>query len=335
MSGPTTQSSGGGSPDLYHWGSRPSSHGLLLSAASPLAAAAAAAASASFASSAALSAPYVHRPSLHRGGTSTMSYSGIIPRLELHYDRNNLVAREHYETLRVFECLDGEEPDLIVPIGGDGYMLHCIRENWRRFIPFYGVNAGHVGYLLNDRSTLDELFSSPLKLHTTTMLYCQAERESDTGEHILISELAFNDAWIERAGGQTALIRVLVNGEERIRRFYGDGVLVSTPAGSTAYSRALGASPLPVGSPLIQVVGSNVVQPAQWRPVHLDQEDEVVFEVMDTVKRPCHCYVDSVSVGNVTHLLVRSSRVASVSLVFSKSFDLHQKLYALQFPQTL
>lgn len=267
--------------------------------------------------------------------TSTLSFPGLIPRLELHYDRNNLLAREQFEKLRIFQCQDGEEPDLIVPIGGDGYMMHCIRKNWRRFIPFYGVNAGHVGYLLNDRSTLEELFSSPLKLHFTTMLYCQAEKEGDTGERMMLSELAFNDAWVERSSGQTALIRILVNGQERIRRLRGDGVLVSTAAGSTAYSQALGASPVPVGAPLIQVVGSNVVSPAQWRPAHLDQEDQVEFEVIDSTKRPCRCYVDSVDVGNVTRLLVRSSRVAGVTLAFSKSCDLQHKLYQMQFPKTL
>lgn len=267
--------------------------------------------------------------------TATLSFPGLIPRLELHYDRSNLLAREQYEKLRVFQRQDGEEPDLIVPIGGDGYMMHCIRKNWRRFIPFYGVNAGHVGYLLNDRSTLEELFSSPLKLHFTTMLYCQAEKESDTGERVLLSELAFNDAWVERSSGQTALIRILVNGQERIRRLRGDGVLVSTAAGSTAYSQALGASPVPVGAPLIQVVGSNVVSPAQWRPAHLDQEDQVEFEVVDSTKRPCRCYVDSVDVGNVTRMLVRSSRVAGVTLAFSKSCDLQHKLYQMQFPKTL
>ncbi|KAG5507442.1 hypothetical protein JIQ42_07739 [Leishmania sp. Namibia] len=267
--------------------------------------------------------------------TATLSFPGLIPRLELHYDRNNLLAREQYEKLRIFQCQDGEEPDLIVPIGGDGYMMHCIRKNWRRFIPFYGVNAGHVGYLLNDRTTLEELFSSPLKLHFTTMLYCQAEKEGDMGERMLLSELAFNDAWVERSSGQTALIRILVNGQERIRRLRGDGVLVSTAAGSTAYSQALGASPVPVGAPLIQIVGSNVVSPAQWRPAHLDQEDQVEFEVIDGTKRPCRCYVDSVDVGNVTRLLVRSSRVAGVTLAFSKSCDLQHKLYQMQFPRTL
>ncbi|KEG10351.1 putative inorganic polyphosphate/ATP-NAD kinase, putative,poly(p)/ATP NAD kinase [Trypanosoma grayi] len=268
------------------------------------------------------------------GFSATLSFSGLIPRLELHYDKNNLLAREYYEKLSAFQAGRDEEPDLIVPIGGDGYMMHCIRNNWNRFIPFFGVNAGHVGYLLNDASTLEELFAAPLKLHTTTMLYCLAEKETQTGEKVLLSELAFNDAWVERSTGQTALIRILVNGEERIRQLRGDGVLVSTAAGSTAYCQALGASPVPVGAPLIQVVGSNVVSPAQWRPAHLNQEDQVELEVIDSFKRPCRCFVDSVDVGNVTRMLVRSSRAAGVVIAFAGSCDLQQKLYQMQFPKT-
>ncbi|ORC85270.1 putative inorganic polyphosphate/ATP-NAD kinase, putative,poly(p)/ATP NAD kinase [Trypanosoma theileri] len=264
--------------------------------------------------------------------SAALAFPGLIPRLELHYDKNNLLAREYYESLSAFQACGDEEPDLIVPIGGDGYMMHCIRNNWSRFIPFFGVNAGHVGYLLNDASTLSELFSAPLKLHTTTMLYCLAEKETETGEKHLLSELAFNDAWVERSSGQTALIRILVNGEERIRLLRGDGVLVATAAGSTAYCRALGASPVPVGAPLIQVVGSNVVSPAQWRPTHLNQEDQVELEVLDSARRPCRCFVDSVDVGNVTRMLVRSSRAAGVVIAFASSCDLQQKLYQMQFP---
>lgn len=262
-----------------------------------------------------------------------VSFEGLVPRLELHYDPNNLLAREQYAKLKAFECLDGQEPDLIVPIGGDGYFMHCVRRNWRRFIPFFGVNAGHVGYLLNDCATLEELFAAPLKLHQLQMLYCEAEAETPTGEKKILSELAFNDAWLERSTGQTALIRILVNGEERIRRVRGDGVLVSTAAGSTAYAQALGASPVPVGTPLIQLVGSNIVSPPNWRPVHLNEDDCVEFESVDSSKRPCRGFVDSVDVGIVTRMLIRTSRVAGVQVAFADSCDLQHKLYKLQFPK--
>lgn len=263
--------------------------------------------------------------------------SGLVPRLELHCDKNNPLARECCDGLNTFACPPGEQPDLIVPIGGDGYMMTCIREHWRRFIPFYGINAGHVGHLLNSPSQLHELFSFPINLHTAIMLYCQCEQPPPKGSPPgtppkIVSELAFNDAWVERSSGQTAHIRIFVNGVERIRSLKGDGVLLSTAAGSTAYSRALGASPVPIDAPLIQIVGSNVVSPVQWRPAHLEQEDEVELVVLDGDKRPCRCFVDAVEVGNVQRMLVRSSHVAGITLAYSKSCDLQSKLYDLQFP---
>lgn len=275
------------------------------------------------------------RSSLRSSGL--LHIAGLVPRLELHYDKNNPLAQECYEALQTFSCPPGEEPDLIVPIGGDGYMLTCIREHWRRFLPFYGINAGHVGHLLNSPTQLHELFSYPLYLHSAIMLYCQCEQPPPPGSppgtpSVIVSELAFNDAWVERSSGQTAHLRIFINGEERIHKLKGDGVLLSTAAGSTAYSRALGASPVPIGAPLIQIVGSNVVSPAQWRPAHLEQEDEVEIVVLDREKRPCRCFVDAVEVGNVQRMLVRSSRVAGVTLAYAKSCDLQSKLYDLQFP---
>jgi NAD+ kinase len=270
---------------------------------------------------------------MHPGSHSTLTLKGLIPRLEIHYDPQNLLALGSYQILKPFECTDGLEPDLIVPLGGDGFMMHCIRKNWHRNIPFYGVNAGTLGYLLNDPRHVEELFSAPLKVHLVPMLYVEAEKEAATGETQKISELAFNDAWLERMTGQTALIRISVSGEERLR-VRGDGVLVATAAGSTAYSVALGASPIPVGAPLIQMVGSNITTPAQWKPVHLNQEEEVGLEVIDSYKRPCRGFVDGVDIGQVTKMMIRTSRVAGVQIVFCKSCDLQQKLFHMQFPHS-
>lgn len=200
-----------------------------------------------------------------------VALEGSIPRLQVLHDEHNPAARELAERLKDFAVAEGEEPDLIVPIGGDGFMMQSIRRHWQRFIPFFGVNAGHVGYLLNDAAHLEELMTSPLKLYHTAMLYAVAQPESpaiatEAGfqgpQEALqeapppeIEQLAFNDAWIERSTGQTALINVSVNGMRRLTRARGDGVLVSTAAGSTAYAIALGASPVPIGATMLPQPG--------------------------------------------------------------------------------
>jgi NAD kinase/nicotinic acid mononucleotide adenylyltransferase len=275
-----------------------------------------------------------------------VAIDGSIPRLQVFFDEHNKAARELAERLKDLTVGPNEEPDLIVPIGGDGFMMQTIRRHWSRFIPFFGVNAGHLGYLLNDAAHLEELVSTPLKLYHCAMLYVTAQPdthvrpttagpppETHVHEGPEIEELAFNDAWIERGTGQTALINVSINGERRLHRARGDGVLVSTAAGSTAYAIALGASPLPIGASMLQLVGSNIVSPARWKPVHLTQDVIVELEPQETWKRPCKAYVDGVDVGLVSKLTVRSSRVAGVQLAFSRSCDLQSKLYKLQFPR--
>ena len=276
-----------------------------------------------------------HRPTWD----PTVSLKGNIPRMMLLYDEKNRMAREIYKKLRCFQVRPGERPDLIVPIGGDGYMMHSIRTHWRKFVPFFGVNAGHVGYLLNNAGTLDEVFSEPLRLYQMPMLYAEATTKNTvedplTGEHMreVKTGLAFNDVWIERSSGQTALFNVAINDDTRLKRVRGDGILVSTVAGSTAYALALGASPIPVGTPLIQLVGSNIVSPSRWKPVHLKSEVTVQIDSVDSIKRPCRAFVDSVEIGDVKSLSVRASRVANVQIAFCASCDLQAKLYSLQFP---
>ena len=271
-------------------------------------------------------------------------FPGIIPRLEILYDERNVLAAEISKRLRPFSVPKGEHPDLIVPIGGDGYMMHCVRKFWRRFIPFFGVNAGHVGYLLNDARAVEEMISGPLMLYQTAMLHVSAwsyavedkdERDKIPKEQwkfVKQEDLAFNDAWIERHSGQTALLNVNVDNVQRLQCVRGDAILVATAAGSTAYAQALGASPLPISAPMLQLVGSNCVTPARWKPVHLNSDATIELTALSTTKRPCHAFCDGVDLGNVKKMVIRSSRVAGVQLAFAPSCDLQSKLYKLQFP---
>ncbi len=220
-----------------------------------------------------------------------------------------------------------DDPELIVVIGGDGTMLRAIREHWRRRVPFYGINAGHLGFLLNDvpASTLaDEEFL----LEHVPLLHVETET-TDGARH---SALAFNDAWVERATGQTAWIEVLVNGQQRLARLVADGALVATAAGSTSYARAMGATPLPLGTSALLLVGSNVLAPDGWRPVVLPLETVVELRSVDPEKRPLHGFVDGHAHGNVRWLRARMSNIAAAELAFSPGHDPVAKLSKIQFP---
>ena len=208
-------------------------------------------------------------------------------------------------------------------------MLRAIHNLWRLRVPFYGINVGHLGFLLNETSPLEHE-GEELVLSNIPLLY--AEAESMAGE--CRSALAFNDAWVERATGQTAWIQVKVNGEERLPQLVADGALVATSAGSTAYARAMGAPSLPLNTPALLLVGSNVLRPDFWRPVVLPLDSQVELTTLDPDKRPLQAYIDGVFQGStVRRLSARVSNSAAVEMVFPPQHDPAAKLARIQFPR--
>ncbi len=272
-------------------------------------------------------AAYVERHGLYRGAPASRQAAFRLgeARFSVVVDDRNVQARELADSLAPHVS---DEPELIVVIGGDGTMLRAIRQHWRRRLPFYGLNAGHLGFLLNERSPLEGL-EQDLVMGHIPLLYVEAERIS--GERH--SAVAFNDAWVERATGQAAWLRVKVNGEERLPQLVADGALVATAAGSTAYARAMGAPPLPLNTPALLLVGSNVLKPDFWRPVVLPLDSSIELATLDPSKRPLHAYIDGVPEGTVQRLQARVSNIAAVELVFSPGHDHAAKLAQIQFPE--
>lgn len=272
-------------------------------------------------------AAYIRRHGLYRGVTPGRQTSLRIddPRLMAVVDERNPAAVQlnrqylaHYHN---------DDPNLIVVVGGDGTMLHAIRDHWRRRIPFYGINTGHFGFLMNEREA-GPFWQRELIAHQLPLLLVETESKDGT----ITRNYAFNDAWIERATGQTAWLRISVNGEERLSEVVADGALVATAAGSSSYARAMGAPPVACNTPVLILVGSNVLRPDNWRPVVLPLGSQIEMTSLDPNKRPLHAYIDGESMGIVKTMRVRTSRIAGVELAFSPDQDPAVKLTKIQFP---
>lgn len=253
------------------------------------------------------------------------TYRNPAPKLRLFWDESRSEARELVEQLRPYES---PEPELIVVVGGDGTMLRAIRQHWRDRVPFYGLNTGHLGFLLNDPDGL-RFWEDDLRLYQLPLLW--VETVAPDGERL--GGLAFNDCWVERESGQTAWIEVVVNGQVRMPRVVADGMLVATAAGSTSYARAMGATPLPFNAPLLTLAGSNVLKPEFWHPAVLTGDSAVTFRNLDTKKRPLRGFLDGIGAGPVREMTARVSRIAAVELLFTRAHDPVAKLAVLQFPQ--
>jgi NAD+ kinase len=224
---------------------------------------------------------------------------------------------------------DDRSPNFVLVLGGDGSMLATIREHWRRRIPFLGLNCGHLGFLLNQSLPID-LEGLELVTYPMPMLRVDSEAPDGRRNHGM---LAYSDAWVERASGQSAWLRLDIDGQPRIPKLVGDGVLVATPSGSSAYARAMGAGPVPLGSPVLTLAGSNVFRPRFWKPMTL--ADDVAITLADlgeTGKRPVRGFVDGHPIGEVRTMSIRKSAVAQVELAFTREFDPSSKLLRSLFP---
>jgi NAD+ kinase len=246
-------------------------------------------------------------------------------RLRLFYDPDKPESAAVVENLRPYES---DDPAVIVVVGGDGMMLRAIRQHCNDGLPFYGINTGHIGFLLNDAKRFD-FWDAELRQYRLPLLSVEVI-PADGPAH---QELAFNDCWVERETGQTAWIEVSVNGQVRMPRVVADGMLVSTAAGSTSYARAMGATPLPFNTPLITLAGSNVLKPEFWHPAVLTCDSVVRIRNLDPDKRPLRGFVDGIARGPVLEMTARISPTAAVELLFTHEHDPVAKLAVLQFPQ--
>jgi nicotinate (nicotinamide) nucleotide adenylyltransferase len=247
------------------------------------------------------------------------------PRLLIALDERNERSRQLAERYRRFES---DDPNLILVLGGDGSMLHAIREHWRRRLPFFGINTGHLGFLLNERAPAD-LAGAELVVYRMPML--RVDTETPDGQRQ--RGLAYNDAWMEREVGQAAWLRLDVDGQTRVDKVVGDGVLVATPSGTSAYARSMGATPVPLGSPVLTLAGSNILRPRFWKPVALPDTAVVKLTSLDrSGKRPVRCFVGGWPAGVVQSMEARVSGVAAVELAFNPEFDPSTRLLRSLFP---
>ena len=251
------------------------------------------------------------------------------PRLLLEVADRNPRACAWAGRFRRYERPDA--PNCVLVIGGDGTMLHAIQKHWRRRVPFYGINAGHVGFLMNTAAeALDRFPPAELVARQMPMLFVEVQCRDGSWR----TGLTFNDAWIERATGQSAWLELRVNGQVRLPKVVCDGVLASTAAGSTAYAMSMGAQPLLADTPAWLVVGSNVMQPLNFKSALMPLESVVEVRSLDDDKRPLTGYLHGVPLGPVTAMRARISRIAAAELAFNPGHDLAEKIAQIQFPQT-
>lgn len=239
------------------------------------------------------------------------------------------VAQEALRALSgTYGTLPPQEAEVIVALGGDGFMLTTLHATQNLDVPVYGMNCGTVGFLMNEYA--EHTLPERLAVAQEEVINPLAMRAIDAhgGAH---DALAINEVSLLRAGPQAAKLRISVDGKVRMEELVCDGALVSTPAGSTAYNYSAHGPILPIGADVLALTAMAAFRPRRWRGALLPKTAEVRFDVLQAEKRPVHADADSQSIENVVTVLIRSEPTIAHRILFDPGHGLEERLIREQF----
>ncbi|MCC7427347.1 MAG: NAD kinase [Alphaproteobacteria bacterium] len=221
-----------------------------------------------------------------------------------------------------------ERAEVAVALGGDGFMLETLHRFLGKALPIYGMNCGSVGFLMNDERTEDLpariARASVTELHPLRMAATRADGSSEQA-------LAINEVSLWRQTRQAAKIRITIDGVQRLKELICDGVLISTPAGSTAYNLSAHGPIVPLASNLLPLTPLNAFRPRRWRGALLPASAQVVFEVLEAAKRPVAAVADYTEVRDVVRVAVHEDRAVTLTLLFDPEHNLSERIIGEQF----
>ena len=220
------------------------------------------------------------------------------------------------------------EADVVVALGGDGFMMRTLHRHMALNKPVYGMKLGTVGFLMN-QFRVDGLIERLARAQPTSLKPLVMEAVGESGS--TATSLAFNEVSLLRQTKQAAHVRVSLNGVVKIDELMCDGILVSTTAGSTAYNLSAHGPILPLGADVLALTPISPFRPRRWRGAILRAGTEVKFEVLDPYKRPVSATADSNEVRDVVEVSVRESRDQTVVLMFDPEHNLEDRILNEQF----
>jgi NAD+ kinase len=220
------------------------------------------------------------------------------------------------------------EADIVVCLGGDGFMLETLHRTLHAHVPVYGMNCGSVGFLMNAFQEEDlparlaraqEVILHPLRMHAVTRA------------GVVEEALALNEVSLLRQLRQTAKIRITIDGRVRLEELVCDGVLVATPAGSTAYNLSAHGPIVPLSANLLPLTPISAFRPRRWRGALLPSTADVVFDILEGDKRPVSAVADFTEVRDVASVAVSEDRSVGTTILFDPDQGLSERIVAEQF----
>jgi NAD+ kinase len=226
------------------------------------------------------------------------------------------------------ETVPPEQAEVIVALGGDGFMLETLHQTMDRDVAVYGMNFGSVGFLMNEyeEDGLERRLARAERVELRP-LYMRATCVDGT----VHEALAINEVSVLRQTGQTAKIRITIDGKVRMEELVCDGAMVATSAGSTAYNLSAHGPIIPIGAGLVSLTPISAFRPRRWRGALLPETVTVVFEVIEADKRPVSAVADSTEIRDVATVEIVQDRAHTLTLMFDPEHNLEERIVAEQF----
>jgi len=231
---------------------------------------------------------------------------------------------------KIYGNYDAAEADVIVALGGDGFMLETLRKYMpllKRGLPVFGMNQGTVGFLMNSYR-VEGLERRLERAHAAQIRPLKMTVQAKGGQ---FEALAVNEVSLFRQTRQAAHIKIVIDGEVRLERLMADGILLATPAGSTAYNLSAHGPVIPLGADILALTPISAFRPRRWRGALLKNTAKVEFEILDVGKRPVAAVADSVEVRDVSRVKVEQVQGVTFTLLFDEGHALDEKILREQF----
>ena len=236
------------------------------------------------------------------------------------------IALNHLK--KIYKTTNPEDADVIVALGGDGFVLQTLHRYIENKVPVFGMNRGTIGFLMNDYSTENLLVrltkSQPMKLYPLQM-------SAKTVDGVIHESLAINEVSLLRQTYQAAKLEIKVDGVVRMPELICDGALVATPAGSTAYNLSANGPIIPLSAEIMALTPISAFRPRRWRGALLPHTSNVNFKILDHMKRPVSATADDKEVRDIIEVSISENRMYSFQLLFDPETNLEERILKEQF----
>lgn len=258
-----------------------------------------------------------------------------MPKTKAQFDKIAFVASEVPEAVEararltaLYGAADPKEADAIVALGGDGLMLQTLHRYINDKIPIYGMNRGSVGFLMNEyrEENLRErlMLAETTRIHPLAMVAYDSAGKAHKG-------LAINEVSLFRERYQAAKLQVAIDGKIRMEELICDGLLVATPAGSTAYNLSAHGPILPINTPLLALTPISPFRPRRWRGALLPNRARITVTVLEPEKRPVSAVADHFETRHVVKVEIEKARNIELLMMFDPDHGLEERVLAEQF----